>query len=292
MADAIADRVSRYILDGSDDDLRRLLGIAQVLEGMASRALQRVGIEKGWSAIECGCGPIGGLPVLAELVGPGGRVLGIDFGEPTVERARSIVATLALENVQVIAADVHDVDVDELGGPFDLAYTRCFLMHQRDPTHTLVRIAELVRPGGWIVAQEPLRNPPPRSHPHLEALSTYWELMHQLTARVGVPDFAVAGLPQAARAAGLEVLEIDGFFRLTQPDQGFGLHAGTVAAMRDRAVELGVASEEEIDGTLAVLRAAKSEPYEWVSSPFYLDLALRKPSGVERETLEGRQRIS
>jgi SAM-dependent methyltransferase len=278
VADAIGERVTRYILDGSDGDLRRLLGIAQVLEAMAGRAFQRVGIEKGWSAIECGCGPIGGLAVLAELVGPSGRVMGVDFGEATVERARSIVATLELENVQVIAADVHDVDVDELGGPFDLAYTRCFLMHQSDPTHTLARIAQLVRPGGCIVAQEPLRHPPPRSHPHLEALSTYWELLHQLTARVGVPDFAVADLPQAARAAGLEVLEIDGFFKLIEPDQGFGLHAGTLAAMRDRAVRLGVASEEEVDRTLATLSAAKSEAFEWVSSPFYLDLALRKPS--------------
>jgi SAM-dependent methyltransferase len=280
VADVIAERISRYILDGRDDDLRRLLGIAQVLEGMASRAFQRAGIEAGWSAIECGCGPIGGLAVLAELVGPSGRVLGIDFGEPAVKRARSIVAELALENVQVIAADVHDVDVDQLGGPFDLAYTRCFLMHQADPVHTLVRIAQLVRPGGSIVAQEPLRYPPPRSHPHLQALTAYWELMHQLTARVGVPDFAVADLPQAARAAGLEVLEIDGFFNLIEPDQGFGLHAGTLAAMRDRAVQLGVAREEEIDHMLAVLGAAKSEGYEWVSSPFYLDLALRKPGAV------------
>ncbi len=277
MAEAITERVSRYILDGSDDDLRRLLSIAQLLEGMARRAFQRVGIQEGWRAIECGCGPIGALAVIAELAGPSGQVVGIDFGEPAVQRARSVTATLALENVQVMAADVHDVDVGDLGGPFDVAYTRCFLMHQGNPTHTLTRIAELVRPGGWIIAQEPLRSPPPQSHPRCEALGAYWELMHELAERVGVPSLAVGDLPRAARTAGLEVIEAEGFFDVIQPGLGFDLHAGTLAAMRDRAIQLGIATEPEIDDLMSIIGAAKGDGYEWVSTPFFLDLALRKP---------------
>jgi hypothetical protein len=50
-------------------------------------------------------------------------------------------------------------------------YTRCFLMHQADPAVTLVAIARLVRRGGWIVAQEPLRYPTPISHPRVPARS-------------------------------------------------------------------------------------------------------------------------
>jgi SAM-dependent methyltransferase len=53
------------------------------------------------------------------------------------------------------------------GWPFDLAFTRCFLMHQADPVRTLGQIAGLLRPAGWIVAHEPLRSPPPQSHPYL-----------------------------------------------------------------------------------------------------------------------------
>ncbi len=288
MAEAIAERVSRYILDGSDDDLRRLLGIAQLLEDMARRAFQRVGIKEGWSAIECGCGPIGALAVTAELVGSSGRVVGIDFGESTVQRARSVVATLALENVEVVAADVHEVEVADLGGPFDVAYTRCFLMHQGNPAHTLMRIAELVRPGGWIIAQEPLRSPPPQSHPPLQALGAYWELMHELVERAGVPRFAVDDLPQAALAAGLEVVGTEGFFKLTQPEVGFDLHAGTIAAMRERAIQLGVTTEQEIDNLTSAISVARDEGAEWVSSPFYLDLALRKPSGLDSLGSAGR----
>jgi threonine dehydrogenase-like Zn-dependent dehydrogenase len=35
--------------------------------------------------IDCGCGPIGGLAILAEMVGPAGRVVGVDFSEPTIQ---------------------------------------------------------------------------------------------------------------------------------------------------------------------------------------------------------------
>ena len=94
MAEAIADRVRRYILDGSDEDLRRLLSIAETTREMARAAFRRVGMQEGWHAIDCGCGPLGGLAVMAEMVGPAGRVVGVDFSEPTIQRARSVVAAL------------------------------------------------------------------------------------------------------------------------------------------------------------------------------------------------------
>jgi SAM-dependent methyltransferase len=187
VTEAIPDRVNRYILDSGDDDHRRLLRVAQVFGDMARRAFRRVGVQEGWHVLECGCRPVRALAVLAELVGPSGKVVGIDFSEPAVQRARSVVATLGLDNVQVFAGDVHDVNVATLGGPFDLAYTRLFLMHQSDGVRTLQRISVLLRPGGWIIAQEPLRVPAPRSNPDLDALGTGWELLHELTERAGVP---------------------------------------------------------------------------------------------------------
>ena len=73
MAGAIVERVRRYILDGSDEDLRRLLSISQLTAEAARRAFRRVGVYEGCTAIDCGCGPVGGLAVPAEMVArPGG----------------------------------------------------------------------------------------------------------------------------------------------------------------------------------------------------------------------------
>ena len=101
MAEAIAERVRRYILDGSDEDLRRLLGVAESTREMARSAFRRVGMQEGWHVIDCGCGPIGGLAVMAEMAGPAGRVVGVDFSEPAIQRARSVAAAARLKALPV-----------------------------------------------------------------------------------------------------------------------------------------------------------------------------------------------
>jgi len=277
MTEAVDERVKRYILDGTDQDLRRLLSISQESAEMARTVLRRVGVQEGWSAIDCGCGPLGGLAVIAEMVGPSGRVVGVDFSEPTVQKARSVASTLGLSNVEVVQGDINDVDPATLGGPFDLAYSRLFMMHQQDPVGTLRKIAALLRPGGWLVAQETLRTPPPRSHPDVEALGVYWDLAHRVMERVGVPYGAVEDLPRSAREAGFEIVGMSGQFWVMDPALGFDLHASTMAAARDRATQSGVASEQEVDELVGTLRAAGGGEYGWVASPFFLDLLLRKP---------------
>jgi ubiquinone/menaquinone biosynthesis C-methylase UbiE len=279
MADAVTGRIRRYILDGTDEDLRRLLAIAEISAEMARAAFGRLGMRQGWTAIDCGCGPIGGLAVMAEMVGPTGRIVGVDFNAAAVQRARAVVSALELGNVEVVAGDLYELDPAALGGPFDLAYSRLFLMHQADPVQTLRRIAGLLRPGGWLVAQEALRFPTPRSHPHLEALTGYWNLIYELLDRAGVPPGTVEDLPQSAREAGFEVAGMNGCFLTADPETVFGIHAATLAAARERATHLGIAADK-VDDLVREIRAAKEGGYEWVSSPFYLDLALRKPTAA------------
>ncbi len=101
MAEAVTERVRRYILDGTDQDLRRLLSIAELSAEMARSAFGRLGVRQGWNAIDCGCGPIGGLAVMAEMVGPAGRVVGIDFsrGWPAECAAAPLQPSMALRVV-------------------------------------------------------------------------------------------------------------------------------------------------------------------------------------------------
>jgi hypothetical protein len=118
----------------------------------------------------------------------------------------------------------------------------------------------------------------PRSHPDLDALGDYWDLAYQLLEGAGgVPPGAVDGLAGAARAAGLDVVAVDGGFGIIDPELGFDLHAATLLAARERAVASDIATGQQIDDLAAALRAAKSGGYEWVSTPFSLDLTLRKP---------------
>ena len=101
---------SRRPNSGSGCRPRRLLGVAETTREMARSAFHRAGMQEGWHAIDCGCGPIGGLAVMAEMVGPAGRVVGVDFSEPAIQRARSVVAALHLGNVELFAGDIHELD--------------------------------------------------------------------------------------------------------------------------------------------------------------------------------------
>src|SRR5262249_44061915 len=154
------------------------------------------GVEQGWSAIECGCGPVGALPLLAEAVGAPGRVIGVDINDGAVAQARSIMQALGVDNVEVVVGDVHDMTPEALGAPFDLAYSRQFLLHQPEPVRTLTCIAELLRPGGVLIAQEPFRNPGWRSEPPLDSVRDHWEVLYESIECAGTPHGSVEALPR------------------------------------------------------------------------------------------------
>jgi hypothetical protein len=59
----------------------------------------------------------------------------------------------------------------------------------------------------------------------------------------------------------------------------FGSHAGAVAALKTRLVGTGVAAGSEVDELERSLRQAASGETGWLTSPFMLDLTLRKPVG-------------
>ena len=265
----------RYVLDGTDEDLRRLLGIAEVTAQLTRSGLDRAGIQPGWRVLDCGCGPIGALPILAELVGPSGHVIGVDVNQHALDRAAHALRELQVDGVELVAAAAHELDPEALGGPLDLIYTRCFLMHQPDPLQTIQHLVSLLAPGGVVVAHEPLASPGPRSHPPVPALEAAWTLLHDIVHAAGVPDNAVEDLPARAAGAGLEVAHSSATWILMTPAIGFELHAGTLEAARARAVQLQLNADDQIDGLVNDLRSADPAHHQWVTTPLYLDLTLR-----------------
>jgi SAM-dependent methyltransferase len=88
---------------------------------------------------------------LAEIVGKTGRVYAVD-SDP---RARDVVAAAAAEYSQVIAITQAGEDL-LLPEVVDLAFCRFLLMHVYEPAAVLERMRRAVRPGGFLVAQEPI----------------------------------------------------------------------------------------------------------------------------------------
>ena len=114
-------------------------------------ALDRLGIGPGWTCVDVGAGGGDVSVALAEIVGHEGRVYAVD-SDPTT---RDEVASAAAAHSQVLAITQAGEDL-RLPEPVDLAFCRFLLLHVVDPAVVLRRMAAAVRPGGWVVAQEPI----------------------------------------------------------------------------------------------------------------------------------------
>jgi SAM-dependent methyltransferase len=114
-------------------------------------ALDRLGIGPGWRCVDVGAGGGDVSVALAEVVGHAGRVYAVD-SDPL---ARDAAAEAAAAHSQVLAITQAGEDL-LLPEPVDLAFCRFLLLHVFDPAVVLDRMARAVRPGGWVVAQEPI----------------------------------------------------------------------------------------------------------------------------------------
>src|SRR3974390_1658765 len=114
-------------------------------------ALDRLRLGAGWRCVDVGAGGGDVSVALAEMVGRDGRVYAVD-SDPL---ARDEVARAAAAHSQVLAITQAAEDLT-LPEPVDLAFCRFLLMHVFDPVVVVRRMAGAVRPGGWVVAQEPV----------------------------------------------------------------------------------------------------------------------------------------
>jgi SAM-dependent methyltransferase len=114
-------------------------------------ALDRLGLREGWRCVDVGAGGGDVSVALAEIVGHDGRIYAVD-SDP---HARDAVAEAAAAHSQILAVTQAGEDL-LLPEPVDLAFCRFLLMHVIDPTVVLERMGGAVRPGGWLVAQEPI----------------------------------------------------------------------------------------------------------------------------------------
>ena len=144
---------NRYSLGHTPQEYERLRAQARVWEGATARVLDQVGLPKGATCLDAGCGPGETMRTLSERVGAGGRVVGMD-----TDRSIGILAVEMLHRTghRQCTFHAHDLAADEPvpGGPFDLVYARLLLFHLPQRAAVLARLWDAVAPGGHLVVQD------------------------------------------------------------------------------------------------------------------------------------------
>lgn len=203
-----------YPLGSSDAEDDRLMVQSRAVRPWTDRFLRAGGLRPGMSVLDLGSG-FGDVTLLAaEIVGPQGRVLGIDRDERIMAKARRRAANEKLSGT--VSFEVAELGEFRPTGSFDAVIGRFVLLYLEDPAAVLRHYTRFLRPGGVVIFHEMDFTNSNSSWPPCPAWDDAYGLIARVYHEVGaVPDFGprlsstylAAGLPRPAVEAAIPVID-------------------------------------------------------------------------------------
>ncbi len=117
---------------------------------IARRAVDRLGLVAGERVLDVPCGTGYGLVAAAELVGPTGQVVGLDYAEQMLAIAERRIAAAGLENVELRSGDM--TAIDRPAEPYDALVCALGVFFVDDMARLVASLVGLVRPRRGRVA--------------------------------------------------------------------------------------------------------------------------------------------
>ena len=186
-------------------------GISQILDTMAvlpafrdarNWVLRNLNIGQGSSVIEAGCGNGAALSDIRAVVGPKGRIVGIDPTRAFIDIATRRAAQQAASSVRYEVGDIRSMPFAD--AEFDAAFCEKVLIHAGPPKAALLEMARVTRRGGHVGAIEwlPFFHVSSRDSAALDAFNAVF--------RKACFDYFVSGnLARQFHAAGLRNLKTE-----------------------------------------------------------------------------------
>jgi ubiquinone/menaquinone biosynthesis C-methylase UbiE len=227
--------------------------LSRVLWPTTAELLARVGVPPGASCLDVGCGG-GDVTVKLRALTGDGTVLGVDVDPVKIELAKADAAAAGTRGVDFRVEDVTEPPPPSDLGRFDLIYTRFVLTHLTDPAATVGHLVARLAPGGTLVVED-IDYSGHFCYPASAAHDRYMRWYSETAIRRGVDPNIGPRVPLMLRDAGLEAVTM----HIVQPS-GFegevkSLVPITMEAIADSVVQAGLASEEDVDATIAELVA-------------------------------------
>jgi len=225
--------------------------LAALLDATTFAHLERLGIAEGWQCWEVGAGATSVPTWLAQRVGPSGYVLATDIDPSFLQSTGSPPFEVRRHDILLDPAPTQT---------FDLVHARLLLEHLPDPDVALARMANALRPGGWLLIEsadpqlQPLACPDPTSPSEELAnrvLQTCWTLQSART------DLAYGRpLPRRLRGPGLLDIAAEVRFSLAGPAPR-QLHRTLIQRVQDRLIGSQLVTAEEVEQHLGDIDAGR-----------------------------------
>ena len=199
---------SNYLLGHSNQEYELLMWQARLLRPYTEKFFRAAGVALGMRVLDLGSG-VGDVALLAaDIVGPGGRVVGLDRDAAGLERARQRTVEQGCSSwVSFQATNLEDFSTTDL---FDAVVGRYILLYQPDAAVTIRQFARFLKPGGIVVFHEFEFTESHPSYPPCELWDQLYGLLGEVFRRGGAPPdfgrrlgktFLDAGLPFPTIAA-------------------------------------------------------------------------------------------
>jgi len=235
-----------YVLGHSDAETQRLIVQNQIYGPFTRRFLAAAGITAGMRVLDLGTGTGDVALLLAELVGPQGRVIGVDANTAILDTARLRVQATGWTTVGFQEGDIQHLDFDD---NFDAVVGRWVLMYQPDPVDLLRKTRTYLGAGGIVAFQESDLTNPPRPYPPAQ--------LHDQVRRWTTPP---PGAPGPDLEMGLKLFRTFQKAGLPAPQlcldapigggpdwPGYAYLAGTVRSLLPFLRQVGAVTAEEVD---------------------------------------------
>ena len=230
---------------------RRRLGEAE-WDPVTVRHLLSLGVAAGWRCLDVGAGAGSIVRWLSDRVGAAGSVVAADLDTRFLE-------DLDQRNVEVRRFDItQDALQDDA---YDLIHCRALLMHLDDPAAAIIRMAGVLKPGGWLLVEEvdgrtmaAIDDAHPLAAGFNAATQKRWRALHD----GGIIDgYLGASLPALLADAGLDEVTHEGSARLVTGGSPWSLyHQHTWKLVDNGLLEQGVLSARDV----AASRQAYEDP--------------------------------
>ena len=260
-----------YLLGTHDEELERLGLQHRVWRPRAADAWRRAGFTVGQTLLDVGCGPGFATLDLAEIVGPGGRVVAVDRSRRFLDALERACAARSLRNVAAFEQDLDEGALPAAGA--DGAWARWVFAFVQRPHDLLQRVAAALRPGGTLVLHEYFHYETwrfaPRCPEHEEFVGY---VVAGWRASGGEPDVGLQ-LPRWLGELGFEVRELRPLVEVIDPaSHVWQWPKSFVASALRRMVELGTLTAERAEALAQAMAACELTPHTWMVTPAVLEI--------------------
>lgn len=235
-----------YALANSEAEAQRLALQNRIVGSITERLLRQAGIRNGMRVLDLGSG-IGDVSFCAaELVGPSGAVVGVDFNEDFILLARKRAEEAGLAQVSFVHSSIQNFEARE---EFDAVIGRYILLHQVDPASVVRHATSMVRSSGIVGFHEIASHIPPLSLPELKLIHLYHKWVTAALRLSGAQFDAAGRMLGIFREAGLPVPTL---YCETPVGGGRGSPlypwiASTLRSFMPKIIEFRIATAEEIE---------------------------------------------